>query len=116
MLPEVTPTQAQAHLADGALLLDVRELNEWEAARVEGALHIPLGELPKRFRELPAGRAIICICHSGSRSGKAQRFLLSAINKQAVYNLTGGILRWSSEGLPLRGFATRSSRNGGRPV
>ncbi|MFN2449318.1 MAG: rhodanese-like domain-containing protein [Candidatus Baltobacteraceae bacterium] len=72
------------------LLLDVREPFELDAARLEGALHIPLGELPARLNELNPQSEIAVMCHHGGRSERAARFL-KAHGFAHVLNVAGGI-------------------------
>jgi adenylyltransferase/sulfurtransferase len=74
-------------------LLDVREPREYDIARIEGSTLIPLGELPKRFAEVPKDRDIIVHCKSGVRSAKAVN-LLRDRGYDRVQNLKGGILAW----------------------
>jgi adenylyltransferase/sulfurtransferase len=79
-------------------LLDVREPREYDIARIEGSVLIPLGELPKRMNELPQGPGapdIIVYCKSGIRSAKAVN-LLHDKGFDRVQNLKGGILAWIS--------------------
>lgn len=102
---EITPSQARERLAQGALLLDVRENDEWQRGHVDGAQHIPLGELSSRAGELPSKKEIVCMCRSGRRSAKAQTFLATVPDIGSVYNLNGGILRWVQDGLPIIGTA-----------
>jgi len=102
-MKELNPNQAREHIAKGALLLDVRERNEWEASHIEGALHIPLGEIPARVNELPQDREILCLCRSGSRSAKAQAIIAGAAPSTAVFNVSGGMLQWVKDGLPILG-------------
>ena len=77
-------------------LLDVREPYEWSAGHLEGALHIPLQQVPARLRELPSEKEIIVYCRSGGRSANAQRFLQSN-GFPNVRNLLGGIAAWKRE-------------------
>jgi rhodanese-related sulfurtransferase len=77
-------------------VLDVREADEWAFCHIDGAEWIPLGELQTRSQEIPADRAIVCMCHRGMRSAMAQRFLLKNGFKR-VFNLTGGIHAWSRD-------------------
>lgn len=81
---------------DEFVLLDVREDEELAIAALEGARHIPLGDLPMRTPELADWKTIevICMCHHGMRSARAQQILQSAGFTQ-VRNLTGGIHAWS---------------------
>ena len=89
-------------------LLDVREDDEWAAGHIDGAQHIPLGQLGDRLAELPTGRAVVAVCRSGSRSAAAVRGL-----RQLGYtaeNLDGGVTAWSRAGLPLVDTAGRPGR------
>lgn len=78
------------------LLLDVREPAEWEAARIEGALLVPLGELEGRLGELEdwKARRVVVHCRSGARSARAAK-LLQQRGFGDVWNLAGGIEAWS---------------------
>jgi rhodanese-related sulfurtransferase len=102
----ITATEAQRALAQGAVLLDVREPDEWRAGHIHGARHIPLGQLSQRARELPLGRPVITVCRSGARSARAAGLL--AGQGVAVSNLAGGLRAWQQAGLPVAG-------KGGRP-
>lgn len=81
---------------DEFILLDVREADELAIAAVEGACHIPLGALPMRTPELGdwKDKEVICMCHHGMRSARAQQILEHA-GFSNVFNLTGGIHAWS---------------------
>jgi len=100
-LPELGPAWVAAHL-NAVTILDVRSLEEVEGpdGHIEGSLVIPLPELGARRAELPAGRALVVVCHSGSRSALATQQLLKA-GHQKVANLHGGLRRWAEEGFPL---------------
>src|SRR5262245_20859824 len=78
------------------LLLDVRQPEEWQRARIEGAQLIPLGELGARIAELSdwKERRVIAHCHHGGRSAKACE-ILAAAGFTDLTNLTGGIDAWS---------------------
>jgi rhodanese-related sulfurtransferase len=76
-------------------VLDVREDFEWEAGHIEGALHVPLSELPARLDELPDGQFLV-VCKVGGRSGQAVAWL-AAQGHEAV-NLAGGMLDWQAAG------------------
>ncbi len=80
----------------GLLLLDVREPFEWDINRIEGARHIPLGELPARLRELDGHVEIVTYCHYGNRARRALE-ILKAAGFSSVRTLRGGIAAWSSE-------------------
>ncbi len=88
-----------AALLDGKgnapVLLDVREPFEWQLVRLPHAVHVPLGELPARLRELETGREIITYCHSGVRSLQAVSLLRGA--GFAARSLAGGIDAWARQ-------------------
>jgi rhodanese-related sulfurtransferase len=86
-------------LATGALLLDVRELDEWEGGHASDATHAPLSEVPDHVERLPRDRVIVCVCRSGGRSARAARFL--AEQGLDVVNLMGGMTAWAEHGAPL---------------
>lgn len=95
---EIAPTELAAWLADAGrdkpLLLDVREPWEWQAARLEGSLHIPMREVPGRLGEVDPGREVVAICHHGGRSQQVAMFLeKNGFSK--VHNLRGGVDAWS---------------------
>lgn len=97
---DISPEEAQRRVADGALLIDVREQDEWEEAHVAEARHIPLAELAVRVAELPKDRDVVLMCHSGGRSARARTFLAMQ-GFERVYNLDGGIVAWIQRGLPV---------------
>jgi adenylyltransferase/sulfurtransferase len=78
---------------DDVFILDVREPNEYQICRIPGSVLIPLGELPRRYAELPADKDIVAHCKMGGRSAKATEFLQS-VGFKRVKNLRGGILDW----------------------
>ena len=77
-------------------LVDVREPFEHEIANIDSARLIPLGELSDRLNELDRDRLTIVHCHSGMRSAQAVRLLREA-GFENVFNLEGGIAKWSDE-------------------
>jgi len=78
---------------DDVLILDVREPNEYQICKIPGSVLIPLGELPRRYAELPHDKDIVAHCKMGGRSAKATDFLRS-VGFNRVKNLKGGILDW----------------------
>ena len=97
----VDVTEAQRRLVGReALLIDVREPDEWAAGHVAGATHIPLGDLEARLAEVPRDRPVLLFCRSGNRSGKATAFLRQQGYAQ-VANVEGGIIAWQGAGLPV---------------
>jgi rhodanese-related sulfurtransferase len=102
-LPELMPAWVAAH-RDELTVMDVRSAEEFAGpdGRVAGSVLIPLPELEARCAEIPAGRPVVVVCHSGSRSALATQQLLKA-GVQEVANLHGGLSRWAAEGYPLDG-------------
>lgn len=99
-LKEASPVAAQKLIADGALLVDVRENNEYAEIHADGARLLPLSELEARYTELPTDQPLVMICRSGARSARAGEFLLqNGFND--VTNLSGGTLAWDEAGLPV---------------
>jgi len=94
--------QAQAMNRQGALLLDVRQPEEFVAIHAPGAQLIPLGDLPSRLPEIAAykDKPIVVICRSGRRSAKAVDLLREA-GYTNVSNIKGGIQGWESDGLEV---------------
>ena len=100
--PPTAVSASEAHsttLHGPAVLLDVREPEEWRAGHAPQAEHIPLGQLESRLAELPRDRQIICLCRSGRRSAIATQQLL-AHGYQTV-DLIGGMTAWAAAGLPV---------------
>jgi rhodanese-related sulfurtransferase len=104
----IAPAQVAALLDDGAVLLDVRESFEWRQGHAPRARHLPLSQLARRAREIPAGRHIITVCRSGHRSAQAARLL--AREGHQVSNVTGGMHAWARAGLPLAGKGRQPGR------
>lgn len=76
------------------LLIDVRTLSEYDADHSPNAIHIPIDELPHRYRELNQTHRIICVCQAGGRSAAAAEFLTS-IGGTEIFNVEGGMSAWS---------------------
>lgn len=94
---EIAPSEARRALEAGeALLLDVRQPFEFEAARIENAELIPLGELEQRHDELDADpdQQILVLCHHGVRSAKAT-LMLRALGYTNAWSIAAGIDWWS---------------------
>jgi rhodanese-related sulfurtransferase len=102
-MPRMTqiPSVPVSDVHDHAMILDVREPDEWAAGHAPGALHIPLGDLPARMAELPDPDAgtIAVTCRGGGRASRAVAWL----QQQGfdVANLDGGMKAWHAAGKPL---------------
>jgi rhodanese-related sulfurtransferase len=96
----VNTLQATRLINDGALILDVRDNAAWAAGHLNGSRNIPLAELPQRAAELPAGKAVVVACDTGSRAAKAAASLRKA-GRTDVFCLDGGLNAWRQAGLPV---------------
>lgn len=94
--------QASSMSKQGALLLDVREQDEYAAGHAPNAQLIPLGQLSSRMQEIATykDKPIVVMCRSGRRSAKAVALLQEAGYSQ-VSNVKGGIQAWEGEGLEV---------------
>jgi len=86
-------------LPHGAVLLDVREDDEWTAGHAPEARHLPMSQLTGRLDEVPAADPLFVICRSGSRSARVVAFL----SQQGVpaVNVAGGMQSWAAAGRPM---------------
>ncbi|KPH21577.1 MULTISPECIES: rhodanese-like domain-containing protein [Rhodococcus] len=93
--PELEPSAAAALLADSAaILIDVREDDEWAAGHAPDAVHVRLGDLdPSAY---PTEQTVIVVCRSGARSSNAVAALTDA--GRTAHNLAGGMKAWNSAG------------------
>jgi rhodanese-related sulfurtransferase len=108
----VDPASARQLLADGAASVDVREPDEFAAGHIEGAIHVPLGSLADRVREIPDNRPVIVYCAAGNRAASALS-LLERTGRGPLFSIDGGIDAWRASGLATP--AERPSRRDGRP-
>ena len=97
-IPELTPAElaAKQRRSDDFDLIDVREPHEWAIARIPGARLVPLSAFTEKLASFDSARDIVVHCKMGGRSAKAVRQLQAAGFKK-VWNLAGGILRWSDD-------------------
>jgi len=98
VVEELSPTRYRRLQQDGELwqLVDVRESWETEIAAIDGALNIPMNEIPARYGELDMARPVAVVCHSGVRSARVAGFLLQQ-GFSRIANISGGIDQWSIE-------------------
>ena len=96
--PQVPSLEASA-VPDDAWLLDVREAYEWQAGHVEGARHVPMGQLLERLGEVPNDREIVVVCKVGGRSAQVVQYLNQA--GWSAVNLDGGMYAWAAAGRPM---------------
>ncbi len=82
------------------VILDVRTQTEYDDGHIEGAILIPVAELPDRLDELSANDEILVYCRTGNRSGTAVA-IMEENGFSKIYHMNEGISTWISEGLPV---------------
>jgi rhodanese-related sulfurtransferase len=107
---EICPTTTRKALAEGALLVDVREASEVAAVAFADCdvLAIPLSELETRWSEIPRDRDVVFACAAGVRSLKATYFLMYQ-GYDRVANMKYGMQRWIERGFPVHGDPSTSA-------
>jgi rhodanese-related sulfurtransferase len=97
------PGVSVAAIPDDAVIIDVREPDEWAAGHAPNAVHIPLGDLPGRLGDLPDTDAgpVAVACRGGGRSSRAVAWLTQ--QGFDVVNLDGGMKAWEAAGKKLTG-------------
>jgi rhodanese-related sulfurtransferase len=98
-IPALTVDEARERLDGDAVVLDVREADEWDAGHVEGSTWIPMSDLSARQAEIPEGRHLVVACRSGGRSARVTQALVAA--GYDASNLVGGLEAWQQAGHPL---------------
>lgn len=98
-VPEIDVTELARLREEGALLIDVRQPDEFETFRVPGARLIPLADVPERIEEIPDDQLVYVICATGARSARAVEYL----NRQGydTVNVAGGSKAWLEAGHPV---------------
>jgi rhodanese-related sulfurtransferase len=99
MQPNVPVVQV-TELPDDAVMVDVRERDEWVAGHAPEAVFIPMGDLPSQMEELPIGdEPLAIVCRSGNRSGRVVAWL--AQQGIDAVNVAGGMQAWDAAGKPM---------------
>jgi len=97
------PTVEVAELPSGAVLLDVRNDDEWQAGHIDGAVHVPMNSLPEQLQYGPGPLIpdvpIVVVCKVGHRAAQVTAWL----NQQGfdAINLDGGMMAWQQAGRPM---------------
>jgi rhodanese-related sulfurtransferase len=102
-VPTVEVAQVPDPIPDGVTVVDVREPVEWHYGHIDGAVHIPLTEIPGRIADLPDGQQLLVVCKVGGRSAQATAFLRQ--KGFEALNLAGGMIDWAEAGRPMVGDA-----------
>ena len=101
--PSVTPQQATVMgNDDDTLMLDIRSAADFKTGRVLNSKNIPFAELGKRLSDLQKHRdkPVVLICKTGQTAGSAAN-MLRKDGYTKVYRMTGGMVEWTNQGLPL---------------
>jgi rhodanese-related sulfurtransferase len=103
VLPHRVPSVRVDEVPTDAVLLDVREPDEWAAGHIAGALHVPMNDVPRRIADHPdtltANAPVVVVCKMGSRSAKVTAWLRH--QGYDALNLDGGMLAWARAGRPM---------------
>ena len=101
-IAQVRPIEAVRLMDEDTVVLDVREAQEHSSGHIKNSVHIPMSALKSRMAELEKykNRKILAYCRSGSRSNYACK-LLKKSGFENVFNLSGGVMGWSSANMPL---------------
>src|SRR5437763_1224556 len=99
-IAEVDPAAARDQLSNGAVLVDVREPEEWAAGHIPGAKHVPKSYLESRIEGAVPDRSehLILYCASGNRSAWAARTLIEDLGYERVESMSGGFTLWKDRG------------------
>jgi rhodanese-related sulfurtransferase len=98
---EATPEEPRAKQQAGVVVVDVGEPYEWQEEHIPGAVHMPLGSLSRRLKELDPSREVIAVCRSGHRSIIAAQILQQGGFSQ-VSSMAGGMISWRRRGSPVQ--------------
>ncbi len=102
-VPNISPRDAWERYSASngdAVLIDVREVGEFARGHAKGARNVPLSQLSRRIKEIPANKDVLLICQSGNRSMQAAHVLKSQ-GYERVSNISGGTAVWRMSQLPM---------------
>jgi molybdopterin/thiamine biosynthesis adenylyltransferase/rhodanese-related sulfurtransferase len=99
-IDEVDPAAVREQLGNGAVVVDVRETEEWSAGHIPGAKHVPKSHLESRIEGAAPDRSqhVVLYCASGNRSAWAARTLIEDLGYEQVESMTGGFTLWKDRG------------------
>ncbi len=99
-IEEVDPAAVREQASNGAVVVDVREVDEWGAGHIPGAKHVPKSYLESRIEGAAPDRSqhVILYCQSGNRSAWAARTLIEDLGYENVESMTGGFTLWKDRG------------------
>ena len=98
-MEEITPTELKQRLDNGddVQIVDVREDNEVAIGRLPNSIHIPLGQVLNRMKEIDRNRETVVYCKMGGRSARAIDALQRSGFEGKLINLKAGIIGWSND-------------------
>lgn len=112
-IDEVLPPEVQGQVEAGdVVVVDTRDLEQYEAGHIEGAVNLPVGEngvdshsteFAREFTEATGGKPALLYCNTGNRSARAADALTNEHGAEGVRSLVGGITLWNDLGLPVQG-------------
>ncbi len=99
-IDEVDPAAVREQVGNGAVIVDVREPEEWGAGHIPGAVHVPKSYLESRIEGAVPDREkhVVLYCASGNRSAWAARTLIEDLGYEHVESMTGGFTLWKDRG------------------
>jgi sulfur-carrier protein adenylyltransferase/sulfurtransferase len=99
-IDEVDPAAVREQVSNGAVVVDVRETEEWSAGHVPGAVHVPKSYFESRIEGAVPDRSrhVILYCASGNRSAWATRTMIEDLGYENVESMTGGFTLWKDRG------------------
>ncbi|MGN6869401.1 MAG: molybdopterin-synthase adenylyltransferase MoeB [Solirubrobacteraceae bacterium] len=99
-IEEVDPAAVREQVGNGAVIVDVREPEEWSAGHIPGAVHVPKSYLESRIEGAVPDRSghVVLYCASGNRSAWAARTLIEDLGYEHVESMTGGFTLWKDRG------------------
>lgn len=114
LVKEICSTTTQDWVKNGALLVDVREVDEVAqlAYDVPNIINIPLTVFEENFTKIPKDRDVVLVCKSGARSLRAAGFLVNH-GYDKVVNMKHGMIRWVQKGFPTIGDTSSVTGNDG---
>src|SRR6201996_7628101 len=103
-IDEVDPAAVREQVGNGAVIVDVREPEEWGAGHIPGAIHVPKSYLESRIEGAVADHAkhVVLYCASGNRSAWAARTLIEDLGYGHVESMTGGFTLWKDRGYEVQ--------------
>jgi molybdopterin/thiamine biosynthesis adenylyltransferase/rhodanese-related sulfurtransferase len=110
-IDEVDPAVVREQARNGAVVVDVREAEEWSAGHIPGAKHVPKSYVESRIEGAAPDRSqhVILYCQSGNRSAWAARTLIEDLGYEHVESMTGGITLWKDRGYEVETPRTLSA-------